>query len=778
MPADNNYTPGSLLTEFRRRRVVQFAIAYVVFAWLLVQVSDVVLPVYNAPEWMLQAIITVLIVAFPPALMLAWIYDITSHGVELTQESRWSARFRARLHSGWIRFGLTAATVLLTGAAVWGVWHTYLEEQRGWIQFVDEERSPVVAIAPIRNLTGDPDLDWLGDGVATLIRDRLAQSRHLIVVSQPRWYAVIRDAASDQILGVARSADIDYVISGEVLSAPDGLILTTRATDTRTGADLMSEADEQLTPQDVLRAVYGISIMAKQALRVPYEEQIDSFAADFAVSNFAAYRAYVSGLRFFLNFDYNEAAQSMRAALELAPDFHVARYRLAMIYVVTGERDRAADAMRQIPDDANLNDREQAYVIAANAFIRDNDPGTAIGLYQALLEQFPYEVEARQYLAEAYFHDYQEQLAIRELEILGEQEPENQFVWGSMGAYLTILGRHDEAMVPLERYLEIAPDEPNAHNLMGDLYREMGQYETATRYFEQALELEPAFTLSQLGLAEVNAAMGNLPDAKRRLAALIEDTATEAEDRITAAFDLAWILRAEAQFERSNQVLEALTAEIEAEQIRESMALALRAENALQLGDTESAARLVELAIERSIRAPTRYLFSRANLELSTDDLDAVRTTIDEIRSHSLPPEDPDRTEDKAALFLEGMVALKVGEPRKALDKLEKSIATEGYRYAIYERGLASALEDAGDPERARAMATLARKARDAGNIRLDLERERAMAQRLEIRLAQNAGDVAGAAELIADYERRWGGVELAELRDDPADPNLASDPN
>ena len=772
MPDDNNNTSKSILSEFRRRKVVQFAAGYAVVAWLLLQVADLILPAYNAPEWALQAIITILIVAFPPSLVLAWLYNITPQGVELTKGGRFSGRLPTKLRSGWVRFGLAIATTAVTGVAVWSVWHTYLEEQRAWLQFVDKDKTPVVAVSPVRNLSGDLAIDWLGDGVSNLVRDRLAQSRHLIVVSLPRWQAITRDAAPNDHLARARSAGIDFVVSGEILSAPDGLILSTRITDTRSGADLKSESDDKLAPEGVLRSVYGTSIMVKQALRVPYEEQVDSFAADFAVSNFTAYRAYVSGLRFFLNFDYEHAKQSMHAALELAPDFHVARYRLAMIYWVTGERDSAAEAMQQIPADAALNERERGYVEAANAFIRDNDPATAIDLYKALLEKFPYEVEARQYRAEAYFHDYQEDLALRELRILAEQEPENQFVWGSMGAYLTILGRHDEAKVSLERYLEIAPNEPNAHNLMGDLHRELGQLDEATRFFEQALAIEPDFTLAQLGLAEVKAVLGDIGVAKERLRVVIANAATEIEDRITGAFDLAWILRAEGRFADSSAVMSGIAEALQAEEIRESMALALRAENAFAMGDAKLAKELIAEAVDKSVRVPTRYLFVRCRIEAELGDYEAAGKTIAEIRSHALPPDDPDQTEEKAALFLEGLIDLQTGSIDSALDAIRRAMATEGYRYSIYQLHLAHALLAAGKLEEARAAAGQARVSRDPGDIRLDLERDRALAQQLEIQLARRAGDTDTASALIEDYERRWGRAELDAMRAGPDTPS------
>ena len=67
-------------------------------------------------------------------------------------------------------------------------------------------------------------------------------------------------------------------------------------------------------------------------------------------------------------------------------------------------------------------------------------------------------------------------------------------------------------------------------------------------------------------------------------------------------------------------------------------------------------------------------------------------------------------------------------------------------------------------------MAAEARVERDPGNLRLDLERERALAQQLEIRIAHQSSDTTGADKLIEEYVRRWGGAELSDFTASPAD--------
>ena len=125
---------------------------------------------------------------------------------------------------------------------------------------------------------------------------------------------------------------------------------------------------------------------------------------------------------------------------------------------------------------------------------------------------------------------------------------------------------------------------------------------------------------------------------------------------------------------------------------------------------------------------PTRYLFTRGLLELQSGDLENVRKTAAAAAAGALPPEDPDRTEEKVAAYLEGMAALAEGRAEEAIERLSWAVAAGGYQYSIYRLGLAHAFLSAGRlPE---AMAA-ARQASEPGNPfdpRLDLELDRVRA--------------------------------------------------
>ena len=77
---------SNLFAEMKRRNVVRVAIAYVVFAWVVMQVIDVVVEPLRLPDWTATLMLVILLVGLPLALFLSWAYEITPDGVKKTHE--------------------------------------------------------------------------------------------------------------------------------------------------------------------------------------------------------------------------------------------------------------------------------------------------------------------------------------------------------------------------------------------------------------------------------------------------------------------------------------------------------------------------------------------------------------------------------------------------------------------------------------------------------------------------------------------------------------------
>jgi len=76
----------SLLAELKRRNVIRMAGLYLVGAWLVTQVAGTLLPIFETPEWVLRALVTLLAIGFIPVLVFAWVFELTPDGLKRDAE--------------------------------------------------------------------------------------------------------------------------------------------------------------------------------------------------------------------------------------------------------------------------------------------------------------------------------------------------------------------------------------------------------------------------------------------------------------------------------------------------------------------------------------------------------------------------------------------------------------------------------------------------------------------------------------------------------------------
>jgi len=77
--------PKNFFSELKRRKVYGVAISYGITGWLLAQIAGLVTVSFDAPLWVMKVIIISLIIGFPIAAILAWVYDMTPHGIIKTK---------------------------------------------------------------------------------------------------------------------------------------------------------------------------------------------------------------------------------------------------------------------------------------------------------------------------------------------------------------------------------------------------------------------------------------------------------------------------------------------------------------------------------------------------------------------------------------------------------------------------------------------------------------------------------------------------------------------
>ncbi|HEY2289481.1 MAG TPA: protein kinase [Thermoanaerobaculia bacterium] len=628
-----------------------------------------------------------------------------------------------------------------------------------------KEAVPVVGVVAFINRTGDHRLDWYGGAIARLIMDSLSSSRHLQVASEQRTADLARIENPTELARRAVGDGISVLLTGEILPTQGGLHVAARLQEMKRGRVLAARDIKILAPDRLLLTAEDIARAARKGLSVPPTEEVGGLAADFLARNPEAYGDYVRGLSAFLRFHYSEAEPSFRAALDKAPDFTMARYRLALVQRGTSRTNEALTNIRQAVSEADrLPDREARYVRAAEALIyRRTDE--AVAIYRELIGKYPYEKEARFFLAEAFLGQRRYEDELSTLEDLKHLDPENSLVWSMAGEGELALRRFDRAAADLRKALELDPTNVFPLYDLGKMYKSLGEFDLAVQEFSEALRREPAYHAATLSLAEVDVLRNHRDQAEQRLRALAADPDVIARYRISAALDLASLYRSQGRFRATEKALTALSAEVAAEETRESTVLMTRGLSRLELGDVAGARRLLGEAVDRSTKDPGRHLcalFARGQLELRQQRWDAVEETFRELRGATAPSDDPKRGE-RAMADLQGLQSLAAGRPGPAVSELSSALGSKGYECSLYRLDLAQAYFAAAKLPEALAAARQAATDRDPADPRLDLELDRSRALLMLARVQMAMGQPLEAAASARQFLERWA----------KADPNL-----
>ena len=324
---------ASFISELKRRNVIRMTGLYLVGAWLAVQVSSTVLPMFNAPAWLPRSIVMLLAVGFIPALILCWVFELTPDGLKRDTESASEPSIAPQKARRMDRLIMVALALAL---AYFGFDKFVLAPRREAVQVAQAARSiaqqtathavqPInsksIAVLPLANASGDPKDAYFSDGLSEDLINALAQFDGLKVVSRNSAFQ-FRDSKDDSKtigskLGVAhllegsvrREGDL-VRISAELVNAADGIAVWSQRYD-RPYNDLFKLQDE-------ITGAVAAALKAKLLTAAGAVMQNDRPPS----GNLDAYTAYLKGKSYFTSgteADYPLAIDAYNEAIRLDP---------------------------------------------------------------------------------------------------------------------------------------------------------------------------------------------------------------------------------------------------------------------------------------------------------------------------------------------------------------------------------------------------------------------------------------------------------------------------
>jgi TolB-like protein len=307
-----------LISELKRRNVFRMAVLYVVAAWLVMQVAEVVIGLANLPEWIGPTLLAVLAIGFPIALMFSWFFEITPEGLALEKDVPEGASITHATgrRMDFVVIAMLCAAVILFAYDKWG--------PEGPL-----ERS--IAVLAFDNLDGDPDKDYFSDGIAEEILNRLAQIRPLKVIArQSSFHFKGKDV---DIATIAQRLGVGWVLAGSVRRHGEQVRISAQLIDARDSTNAWSGTfDRELSAVNLVDVQREVARAVTRELRMTLTEQDEQRLQRPPTENTEAYMAYLLGrerLRDRKVDELAEAAEQFALAIELDPIFAAAYSGLA-----------------------------------------------------------------------------------------------------------------------------------------------------------------------------------------------------------------------------------------------------------------------------------------------------------------------------------------------------------------------------------------------------------------------------------------------------------------
>jgi serine/threonine protein kinase/tetratricopeptide (TPR) repeat protein len=387
----------------------------------------------------------------------------------------------------------------------------------GAFYFVSSTRARInsVAVLPFANASGNPDLEYLSDGITEGVIDRLSGLPNLKVISRTSAFRYKRRDIEPQ--KVAKELGVEALVMGRLIQRGDDVSVSAELVDAREDKQLWGEqysrklADIHSVQQEIATAVSG-------NLRVRLTSEEKTRLNKSSATNPEAYQLYLKG-RYHANqttaAELKKGIEYFQQAIDKDPGYALAYAGLADSYSALG------GGWQYLPPNDSF---PKAKAAAMKALQLDDTLA-----------------EAHAALAYAAFFDWDWPSAEREFKRAIELNPNTALSHNRYAVYLETRGRFNESMAEAQRAQELDPLSPEIVSGLGLVYLSTRRYDESIAQFQKALDLYPNAAVIRASLAWAYAMKRMYPQALAEYDKIPDqDKAVAAENQFVAG-GLGWL---------------------------------------------------------------------------------------------------------------------------------------------------------------------------------------------------------------------------------------------
>jgi TolB-like protein len=501
----------SFFAELKRRNVFRVGIAYIIAAWLLLQVADVVLNNIEAPGWVFSAIMLVLGLGFPIAVIFAWAFEVTPEGIKKEKEVDRSQSIVDRTGRKLDRV-IIAVLVLALGYFAFDKFVLDPREDAELVAGAEqaEQEQPAaevedrksIAVLPFASRSDQASDEYFTEGIHDDLLTHLAKIGSMKVISRT---SVMRYKGTEKsIPEIAEELQVATVLEGGIQRSGSQVRINVQLIDAKTDEHLWAEIfDRELTAENLFAIQSEIATEIANALEATLSPEEQIRLADVPTTNMAASNASLRGRQLQAKRTSTELEQALAEftrATELDPQY-------ALAWVGVAEAASLLSSYGTLPLSESLEIQENAvnraleindelgevYASQAGLFDFKELSQETDAAYRKAIELSPNYASAYHWYSN-FLSRYIERLdeAAAMLQKAAELDPMSSIIQSGLANLLDTLGRYDEAEEQYLRVIELDPDFPPNYNSLAFFYGDsLGDYRKAIEYIRIAQQKDP-----------------------------------------------------------------------------------------------------------------------------------------------------------------------------------------------------------------------------------------------------------------------------------------------
>jgi serine/threonine protein kinase/Tfp pilus assembly protein PilF len=381
-----------------------------------------------------------------------------------------------------------------------------------------------IAVLPFTNASGDPNTEYLSDGISESLIDNLSQLPGMKVIARSSTFKYKGKEVDPQ--EVATALGVRAILSGRVMQRGDQLQVRAELIDARDRTQVWGEQYNR-NAADVLQVQSEISREIAETLRVRLTAGEQQQLAKRETANPQAYELLLKG-RFYSGKGGSEnqkkALEYFQQAIAVDPTYALAYAELSASYsslVGTSSLDpkeftpKAEAAVRKALElDESL---AEAHLALANIKLNAWDWPNAEREYQRAIELNPNQAEAYSWFSTYHTVRGRHEQAIAEAKRARELDPLSLAVSTDLGFSLLCARQYDQGLEFLKKTLELDQNNSQAHIYLAYLYMAKEMYAEAIGEYQEKIKLDGDSSSAQIYLGAAYAKAGERGKAQEIL---------------------------------------------------------------------------------------------------------------------------------------------------------------------------------------------------------------------------------------------------------------------